>query len=99
MQTKHFMKIGLASGVYDDKIKNDDKTELIVIGSSTNLRKVVAEHIVVGEHKIPISAHVKNIGAMFDSSATMKVQVTKIVQTAWYHLYSINKIRPLPVPA
>ena len=73
---------------------NDDKTEFIVIGSPTNLRKVVAQHIVVGEHRIPMSANVKNIGAIFDSSATMEAQVVKTAQTAWYHLYSISKIRP-----
>ena len=71
----------------------DDKTEFIAIGSPTNLRKVVVEHIVVSEHKIPMSAYVKNLGAIFDSSATMEAQVTKIAQTAWYHLYSISIIR------
>ena len=56
--------------------------------SPTNLRKVVTEH------KIPMSTYVKNIGGMFDSSATMEAQVVKTAQTAWYHLYSIGKIRP-----
>ena len=74
---------------------NYDKTKFIVIGSPNNLRKVVAEHIIVGKHKIRVSAHVKNtcIGAIFDSSATMEAQVMKTAQTAWYHLYSISKIR------
>ena len=72
---------------------NDDKTEFIIIGSPNNLRKVVAEHIIVGEHKILWSAQVKNIGAIFDSSAAMEAQVIKTAQTPWYHLYSISKIR------
>ena len=31
---------------------------------------------------------------IFDTSATMEAQVVKTAQTAWYHLYSISKIRP-----
>ena len=72
---------------------NDDKTEFIVIGSPCNLKKVVTDHIVVGEHTIAKSERVRNIGAIFDSSATMEAQVVKTAQTAWYHLYSIGKIR------
>ena len=72
---------------------NDDKTEFIVIGSPSNLKKVVTEHILVGGHKIPKSEQVRNIGAIFDSSATMEAQVVKTAQTAWYHLHAISKIR------
>ena len=40
---------------------NDDKTEFIIIGSPCNLKKVVTEYIVVGDHKIFKSKQVKNI--------------------------------------
>ena len=73
---------------------NDDKTEFIIIGSPCNLKKVVTEYIVVGDHKIFKSKQVRNIGAIFDTSATMEAHVVKTAQTAWYHLYSISKIRP-----
>ena len=72
---------------------NDDKTEFMVIGSPSNLKKVATEHIIVGGHKILKSKQVKNIGAFFDSSATMEAQVVKTAQTAWFHLHSIGKIR------
>ena len=65
-----------------------------LIGSPCNLKKVVTEYIVVGDHKIFKSKQVRNIGAFFDTSATMEAQVLKTAQTAWYHLYSISKIRP-----
>ena len=74
--------------------QNDDKTEFIIIGSPYNLKKVVTKYIVVGNHKIFKSKQVINIGAIFDTSATMEAQVVKTAQTAWYHLYSINEIRP-----
>ena len=73
---------------------NDDKTEFIIIGSPCNLKKVVTEYIVVCDHKIFKSKQVRNIGAIFDTSATMEAQVVKTAQTAWYHLYSISKIHP-----
>ena len=75
---------------------NDDKTEFIIIGSPCNLKKVVTEYIVVGDHKIFKSKQVRNIGAIFDTSATMEAHVVKPAQTAWYHLYSISKMRPYP---
>ena len=72
---------------------NDDKIEFMVIGSPSNLKKVVTEHIVDGGHKIPKSKQVKNIGAIFDCSAMMEAQVVKTAQTAWFHLHLIGKIR------
>ena len=72
---------------------NDDKTEFIILGSPSNLMKVSTEHIVVGKHKITKSHHVRNIGATFDSTATMQPHVAKVSQNAWYHLFTISKIR------
>ena len=61
---------------------NDDKTEFIIIESPRNLKKVVTEYIVVGDHK---SKQVRNIGAIFDTSATMEAQV---VRTGSDHMVS-----------
>ena len=36
----------------------------------------------------------RNIGAMFDFTVSMEVQVIRTTQTAWHHLFSIRKIRP-----
>ncbi len=71
----------------------DDKTEFIVIGSPANLSKVTTEHVIVGNHKIPASSTVRNIGAVFDSEMTMKPHVIRLSQTAWFHLRGISKIR------
>ncbi len=72
---------------------NDDKTEFIILGSPANLGKVASQSIKVGGHSINKCHHVRNIGAMFDSTMKMEVQVNKVSQTAWFHLYSISKIR------
>ena len=71
----------------------DDKTEFIVIGSPANLSKVTTEHVIVGNHKIPASSTLRNIGAVFDSEMTMKSHVIRLSQTAWFHLRGISKIR------
>jgi hypothetical protein len=72
---------------------NNDKTEFIVLGTPGNLAKVATEAIHVGDHDIEKCPHVRNIGAMFDSTMKMDVQVNKVSQTAWFHLHSISKIR------
>ena len=72
---------------------DDDKTEFIVIGSPANLSKMTTEHVIVGNHKIPASSTVRNIGAVFDSDMTMKPHVVRLSQTAWFHLRGIYKIR------
>ena len=72
---------------------NDDKTEFIILGSCANLTKVSTEYIIVGEHHIKKSQHVRNIGVIFDASFTMQQQVIKTAQTAWFHLFNISKIR------
>ena len=71
---------------------NDDKTEFIVLGWSPNLSKVKTYSITVGEHQIQGSHQVCNIRAIFYANAKMEGQVTKTCQTAWFHLYTINKI-------
>ena len=72
---------------------NDDKTEFIILGTPTNLGKVVTQDIKIGEHRIAKCYSVRNIGAMFDAKMKMEVQVSKVCQIAWFHLYSISKIR------
>ena len=56
---------------------NDDETKFIVISSPAMLKKVITDHIALGEHRINKSQRVKNIGAMFDASCAMKEQVIK----------------------
>jgi hypothetical protein len=48
---------------------NDDKTEFMVLGSPCNLAKTCTEYIVVGDHKITKSQHVRKFGAMIGSTA------------------------------
>ena len=72
---------------------NDQKTEFIIFGTSSGLKKVSTKSIRVGEESIPVSNTVRNIGAMFDQEMKMDAQVNSMCESAWYHLYMIQKIR------
>ena len=72
---------------------NDKKTEFIIFGTSTGLKKVATTTIRVGQEAIPACDKVRNIGAMFDSEMKMDTQVNSMCKSAWFHLYTIGKIR------
>ena len=73
---------------------NDDKTELIFLGTSKNLSKLTITSVQIGDSKIESSSHVRNIGAIFDSQLKMDKQVLNTCKSAWFRLYQIGKIRP-----
>ena len=72
---------------------NDKKTEFIIFGTSSGLKKAVTTAIRVGQEAIPACTKVRNIGAMFDSELKMDAQVNTMCKSAWFHLYTIGKIR------
>ena len=47
----------------------------------------------MGQEAIPACDKVRNIGAMFDSEMKMDAQVNRMCKSAWFHLYTIGKIR------
>jgi hypothetical protein len=71
---------------------NDDKTEFIICGSAASLNKVSTSSIIIGNHQIPASSSVRNIGVMFDAEMKMEKQINQICKNAWHHLYRISKI-------
>ena len=73
---------------------NDDKTELLFLGTPQNLAKLTLTTVQIGSSTIVSSSHVRNIGAMFDPQLKMNIQVSSACKSAWYRLYQIGKIRP-----
>ena len=73
---------------------NDEKTELIFLGSSHNLSRLSCSSILVGDSTISDSTKVRNIGAIFDQQMKMEQQVQDTCKAAWYRLHQIGKIRP-----
>ena len=78
-----------------DKLKlNDDKTEIIIIGTRAQLQKIDIKNLQVGNTNVDISnSEIRNLCVWFDSTLSMAPHINKICQSAYYHLYNIRKIR------
>ena len=73
---------------------NEDKTEAILfLTSSLFSCHCLPSSIMVSTHEIVFSDKVRNLGFILDSNLTMKQQVIKICQTAYYELKHISFIR------
>ena len=78
---KHFLKL------------NDSKTEFIMFGTDTNVAKITARTVSVGDSEVEPSGAVRDIGVMLDSALTMRPHVNKIVKSCYYQIRSLSKIR------
>ena len=77
-----------------DKLKlNDNKTEIILIGTRQQLAKVNLNTFSFGDTDISLSSEVRNLGCWFDSQLTMNSHIVKTCKSAFYHLYNIRRIR------
>ncbi len=73
---------------------NTDKTEVLVVGTTTNLKKVSAVDIDIGGHCITSSKLLKNLGVIFDCNLNMQSHIRMTVsRNAYYHLHNISKIK------
>jgi len=72
---------------------NNDKTELIILGGSRQLKMVNFNFIEIGNIKINSSQTIRNIGVIMDSTLNMKAQVNKLCQTSYMNIRNIWRIR------
>ena len=80
--------------IRDRLMINDDKTELILIGTRQQLGKINDVcNISVGDYDIYPSSCVRHLGAWFDNKLSMSTHVTKICNAAFYHLHNIRRIK------
>ncbi len=74
---------------------NDTKTEFMVIGKTSSLRKLPStRQIIMGDECIVATENAKNIGAVFDSNLSMAAQIKSVCRSSYCQLYNIGKIRP-----
>ena len=77
-----------------NKLKlNDQKTEFIIFGQPSKLKKTSTTCIKVGIHSIKPSKSIRNIGAFMDTQLTMEEQVRNMTKLAWLNIFNISKIR------
>ena len=76
-----------------DKLKlNDDKTELIVIGTRAQLDKISISELSIDHVKVSAVCNVRNLGSWFDNHLSMKTAINKTCQSGLYHLHNIGRI-------
>ena len=72
---------------------NDTKTEFLIIGSKHQKSKSIISNIVIGESQIPPSCDARNLGVIFDSDMSHKLQVSSTLKAAYHQIRNIGKIR------
>ena len=72
---------------------NDDKTEILLIGSPYFMRKKPSITFSVGDIAVSSVEKVTNLGVVFDSNLTMNSFIGKKCATCLFYLKSIGKVR------
>ena len=77
-----------------DKLKlNDDKTELIVVGTRAQLDKISISELSIDHLKVSVVCNVRILVTWFDNHLSMKTAINKTCQSGLYHLHNIGRIR------
>ena len=79
--------------LHDNPKLNDEKTELLIIGTPQQLDKVVITHIRVGNTNIYPVPVTRNLGSWFDTNISMTDHISKISSSSFYYLYNLRRIR------
>jgi len=72
---------------------NDSKTDILIITAPCSAVKHKVTDAVIGDSILKPTTVPRNLGVMFDSAFNMKSQVSRLCQTAYYHLHKIRAIR------
>ena len=72
---------------------NDEKTELLLLGSPYNFRKKHNISLFVGESEVFSVDMVTNLGVILDKTLSMSDFIDKKCSTCWFYLKSIAKVR------
>ena len=79
--------------ILDKLMINDGKTEVLLVGTRQQLRKVEIDAFTFGSSRMLPTTLVRNLGAWFDSELTMNTDVNKVCSAAYFHLFNIKRIR------
>ena len=72
---------------------NDSKTELMLIGTSQQLKKVNIRNVTVGQTVIAPATSIRNLGVLFDSHMNMTDHVNAVCKRGYHQLRKIRQIR------
>ena len=84
----------IRSWMAKNKLKlNAHKTEIMIIGTWQQLRKVNIDQVIIDGSSVLPSNELRDLGVWFDSHLNMRSHVTHLCCSAFYYLYNIRKIR------
>ena len=80
--------------MHADKLKlNENKTEVMLIGTRQQLSKVNLTTLTVGDTSVATVDKARNLGVWFDSQLNFNVHITKTCTLYFCSLYKIRRIR------
>ncbi len=77
---------------------NTDKTEVLLIGTKSNLSKSNSFSLSVDNSIISSSTQVKRLGVVLNSTLSFEKHVNNITRSVYFHLRNINRLRPFLTP-
>lgn len=84
----------VAEWMDENKLKmNDDKTELIAIGTRSKINQVTTTGMSISGCIIPFSQSVRNLGFYLDQTLTMDAHISQLCRSLYCQLRRIGKIR------
>jgi len=72
---------------------NDEKTEILLIGSDSLRCKVNLDKIRLGNADIKLSSSARNLGVYFDNALNFKQHISNVCKTSYSFLRNASKIR------
>lgn len=72
---------------------NSNKTEAILIGTTSKLSKATSDSLELSDSSVPLSSSVKNLGVTLDKTLSMKKHISSVTSTCYFHLRRIATIR------
>jgi len=78
----------------NNKLKlNEDKTELLIIGTPKQLQKVSFSSVNVGSTAVHKTSKARNLGVIFDENLNLGSHVSNICKRSYLHLRNLSAIR------
>ena len=86
--------ISLNYFMIENKLKlNDDKTEVIFLGTRVRLDQINSASIMIGDIEISPAEMVKNLGVIFDKNLNLEEHVKNVCKSVFYHVKNLWRIR------
>ena len=82
----------------DKLILNDDKTELMLIGTKLQLSKVNIDSLTVGGNDVAPVTVSRNLGAWFYSNLNFQEQIHKTCKSGFFHSIQYSAYSKVSVP-